>query len=199
MFCISEFRCKWFVLIYIRTLGTASLSCVFKASVLPHGPFSVLHLLSADCCIFAVLYPVLCCTSNQIMLSQRLFFTILMFLTTPPLTPTPAAEDDTINATRKKKCPGCQRNHDIHTFGPPGRNCQGPVSSSSSTHSPNRTRSSRVASPIDSGKTPNAGAMSDEQLNQYRQHLQLLKNQESELLESIRLEQENYLREKKHP
>uniref|UniRef100_A0A7M5UPB3 Uncharacterized protein n=1 Tax=Clytia hemisphaerica TaxID=252671 RepID=A0A7M5UPB3_9CNID len=37
--------------------------------------------------------------------------------------------------------------------------------------------------------------MSDEQLNQYRQHLQLLKNQESELLESIRLEQENYLRE----
>ena len=114
----------------------------------------------------------------------------------PPVTPTPDAEDNTTNATRKKKCPGCQRNHDIHTFGPPGRNCQGPISpNSSTTHSPNRTRAaSRDTSPI-AEKNPNAGAMSDEQLNQYRQHLQLLKNQESELLESITNEQENFLRE----
>ena len=122
------------------------------------------------------------------MLIERLCFTILMFLVnTPPGTPPPVAEE-----TRKKKCPGCQRTHDNHTFGLPGRNCQGPSPSSSPTaasRAGRNTEQHKQKTP-DSRENPDACLSSTEQIEQYRRHLKFLKNQENELLESIRKDQE---------
>eukprot|EP00111_Clytia_hemisphaerica_P013595 TCONS_00039964-protein len=130
------------------------------------------------------------------MLAERLCFTILMFLTTPPGTPPPTTEG---SGTRKKKCPGCQRTHDDHTFGPPSKNCQGPVSPSSSpsptdTSRAGRTEQRRQQQTPNPRENPDAGLSSD-QIDQYRRHLQFLKDQENELLESIRKDQENQIRE----
>ena len=96
--------------------------------------FSVLQFLVLTADIFAVLYPVFICLllhphrrTSFNMLAKRLYFTILMFLTTPAGTPEPITEGNT-SGTRKKRCPGCQRTHDDHTFGHPSKNCQGPIS-----------------------------------------------------------------------
>ena len=128
------------------------------------------------------------------MLIERLCFTILMFLVnTPPGTPPPVAEE-----TRKKKCPGCQRTHDNHTFGLPGRNCQGPSPSSSPTaasRAGRNTEQHKQQKTPGSRENPDACLSSTEQIEQYRRHLQFLKNQENELLESIRKDQENQVRE----
>ncbi|XP_066929861.1 uncharacterized protein [Clytia hemisphaerica] len=130
------------------------------------------------------------------MLAERLCFAILMFLTTPPGTPPPNEN----SATRKKKCPGCQGNHGDHTFGHPSKNCQGPQSPSSSPLSRTPTTSPRSvsrAAAIQQRKQTseeNPGlplSGHDEQMSQYRRHLQFLKRQENELLDSIRAEQEN--------
>lgn len=132
------------------------------------------------------------------MLAEKLCFIILTFLTTPPGTPTrtPPAED---SGTRKKKCPGCQITHDLHGFGHPGRNCQGPQSPSNSNKSPsvspNKTSRTGRTNNTDLGENPETRTFSAEQIVQYRQHLQLLKDQEAELLESIRRDKEKQIQE----
>ncbi|XP_066930852.1 uncharacterized protein [Clytia hemisphaerica] len=124
------------------------------------------------------------------MLAERLFFSILMFLTTPPGTPT---SEDT--GTRKKKCPGCQRSHDLHDFGHPSKNCQGPPPPPSPSSPSTRNRRSSAEN---TRKSPDSRPFSTEQMDHYRQHLQDLKNQETELLESIRRDKENQLREEEN-
>ena len=130
-------------------------------------------------------------------LFNNLLAAIFFFLVSPPVSVTPPPSERQ-STTRKRRCPACQVSHDKHTFGPPGKHCQGPPSPSSEEVNHSQQQQQQQTSTIFATSEENprrTNSIPADQVAQFRQHLQFLENQEQELVRSIQQEEESLLLE----
>ena len=142
--------------------------------------------------LFLLLYKSFILTFITIFMTMYSYI-IALFLTftTPNSTPD---ESSTSKSTRKKKYPSCRISHSQHTFGIPGPHCQGKPDSRSNSPVDNEFRSSDTILAAEDRRgesfTTNAATV-----HFYKENLELLKNQERELLNSIEQEEKQLLAE----